>query len=425
MLFLFFILPAEWRACALLLFSLGYYALNSPNHLVLAASLIVMEWAALIVMERFDDSPIVRKICLAFSGCKNIGLLLWFGSLTGAGGVPEQPPGLVVIALSGFWCTLDVYRRRSPYLQNPLYLALYLSFFPRLYGGPLMRYQDFAAQLTSLNPTFSQFLKGWVLYLQGIVKFNILSNILFDVYNSLRSFPPDEQSVLGTWILIFILALQVFFRLSGLSEMARGFGGMMGISLPQDFYYPYQSRSIKDFSGRFLMGTVRFWRDVFPAQKEESRLRLTIRVLLIGVCCGLWFGLRQNYLAWGLYLAALSLIERAFYPKITSRVPLFFRRVFTFLAILLSFPIFAAENLSGALDILSKMFWLTEIPFAVPRLGYLISSNWLLIAVSILFSVSAVSLGAGFLSKRFPKTAGLVSLAASAGMLVLLTAFSV
>ena len=420
---IFLLTPPRWRAAALLLLSFGYFFLAAPRYVILIAACIVTEWAGLLVMERFDDSPSVRKICLAFSVCKNMGIILWFEWLFSQRSILETPLGLQVFALSGIWCTLDVYRRKSPYLQNPLHLAVYCSFFPRLYQGPMLRYQDFAPQLETPSPTLAEMGHGFSLYLQGAVKVSILAGELHRIYLNLSAFPEAEISVLGVWAAMLVLALSVYYYLSGLSQIAISIAQMMGLTLPKNFYYPYQSRSVEDFSGRFLIGLVHFWRSLLPGEKSERRILQASRILAVGALMGLWFGLRANYILWGIFLALFVVAERFLYPNLLARTPTFFRRICTFLVILSSFALFSADSLAGALQTSQQMFGFGVANIATSRLGYVLLSNWLFLAVGILFSTSIISLAYGFLSKRLPKTAGVISGVSCAVMAAVLMIF--
>ncbi|MDR2909270.1 MAG: hypothetical protein LBU86_05260 [Oscillospiraceae bacterium] len=424
----FLLTPPVWRSGALLLLSLGYYLLAQPSMLLYTVSCIAIDWAALLVMERFDDTPPARRCCLAFSALKSAGVLVWFEVTLREGRLPEAPLGLSVVAISGVWCVYEVYKRKAPYLETPVPLALYCCFFPRLYSGPLMPYSEFAPQLETPSPSIKDLGKGAAIFIGGAVKTGILSIELEALARSLRAVPEAEQSAPVAWCAVIAIALGAFYRFSGYTDMARGVGRMMGLLIPESFYYPYQSAGVEDFFERFHSGAGRFFRAILP--QNAARGREALRVFLAGAGLGLFLGLRVNFLIWGLYLAFFAFLEGFVLKGAVKKIPTPFKRIYTFFIVMISFAIFGTDSPGEAAALISDMFDLRGgWPLAAEDTGaglpgYILSSNWLLIVISLLFATSVFSLLMRSLRSRLPKLAALVSAAVSLFLLFALTAYS-
>lgn len=424
MLAVFLLFPPVWRSWAVLGVSVVYLFFVERTWLPLMLLSIALDWAAMLVMEKWDDNPKIRKSCLVFSVVKNLGLIMAFGAFVQLGMVSVEPFGLKVLALSSMGCVIEAWSREMPYLKSPVQYALYCCFFPRLPFGPLVKCSEFAPQLESPNPTPMEMLRGLGLYVQGAVKVGVLASSLEALYGNLLAIPAGEITVAGTWVTVFVLALAVYYRFSGYCVMARGIGTMVGIAIPQNFYFPYQAQSVGDFLGRFNMSLWKFLNEtVYRGLRGEKSgpLADTLNLLLMGMFCGLWFGMRINYLVWGAYLALFYALEKHAYPHLVAGAPTLFRRVYTLCIVLSSFTIFGADSLGDSAVTITRMLGFGRIPFVNDRLGYLLSTNWLLLVVSVLFATSAVSLLFSFLDKHLPRAGQVLTGVTNAFLLLLLT----
>lgn len=422
----FLLLPPTWRAGGMLAVSLVYYALVQRAYFPLLILCVGLDWLALAVMCRWDARPLLRRACAVFSVGKSLLFFLLAEGFFSAGAF-DTVLGLHVVALSSMSCVLETYRRQAPYQKNPLSFLLYCCYFPRLEGGPLMPYREFAPQLESPNPTLREIARGFGQFVQGAVKSGVLGTALLELHGELVGFSPQEATVAGTWCTLLVLALAVYYRFSGLSVMARGIGRMMGLELPSNFYFPYQSRSVTDFFGRFNRTYSAFLeRNVHQTLTARAKGPLADcgGLLLTGALFGLWFGLRPAYLVWGIFLGVFLVLEKYVYPRVLAALPPILTRFYTLCLVLVGFSIYGGGTLAAGFATLGNMFGLGGLPPFNDRLGYLLSSNWLLLAASLVFATSACSLLLHFLHKNAPRAAGLLEGAANLLLLVLLTAFS-
>jgi len=261
---------------------------------------------------------------------------------------------------------------------------------------------------------------GFCVFLQGAVKFRLLGEGLHIFYETLRTIPQEEVSVLGVCIGVFALGLSVYLRFSGCADMARGVAGMMGISLPKNFNYPFQARSIGDFIARFNFSLRDYLREALGPRYADGFTGL----LVIGIASGLWFGLSIGLLAWGLFLTVFLLLERRLYPGFTRKPPILLGNIYTLLVILIGFAMFGANSLSEIAQTLSGMFGFADLPLESDRLWYLLDSNRLLLIAAALLTTSFITrLGAYFKARLSGSVSAALSVLLSLVLLALLSAF--
>ena len=419
---LYLLVPVRARPGALLGFSLLYYFLVSPALLTYMLAIASADLAILTIMSSYEHNPKARKACLVFSLAKNLGAILLFqGVMQGWQAGPETALGLYVVTLSGFGCVLEAYRRQIPKDISPARFALYLFFFPRLAAGPLISYREFIPQLDLPGASPAQMGRGFCVFLQGAVKFRLLGEGLHIFYETLRQIPHEEVSVLGIWVGVLALALSVYLRFSGCADIARGIASMLGISLPKNFNYPFEAKSVGDFFARFNFSLTDYLRETLGPRYSDSLIGL----LVLGVASGLWFGLSVGRLAWGVYLALFLLLERILYPAFVKRAPAPLGRIYALLVILPSFALFGADSLSEIALTAAGMFGFAGLPPDSDRLWYLLASNRLLIIAGAILATSALTrIGTYFKTRSTPSgAAAALTVLASLVLLALLSAF--
>jgi len=425
----FLLCPPVWRRGALLAVSLCFFLLVQPSTFPLLLVCLATDWLILAFMRRYHDSRRFCRGCVAVSVVKNLLVFLVLEILFQMNRLVEAPWGLRVYLLSSLSCILEAYRGEVPEDYHPVSYLLYCCFFPRLEAGPLLPYRDFAPQLEALNPSLTDIGRGFGLVLQGAVKTGVLAQALQATYDALRAFPAEDLTVAGLWSAVLVLALSVYYRLSGLSEMAQGIGQMMGISLPKNFYYPYQSQGVTDFFQRFLITVSNFiCRNVYQPLHAGSPNVLAdcLNLILWGVLMGLWFGLQVNYLLWGAFLSLFLILEKHVFPNVMKKVPTLFLRLYTLGVVLCSFAIFGGASPGASAMTLTNMFRFRQLNLYNDRLVYLLTSNWLLLLVSLLFATSAVSLLLHLLRKTLPRFVTVLFTAAIDGaLLVVFTVFTI
>lgn len=456
-----YLAPKRARAAVLLACSAGFYFLAQPESLLLCVAAVVVNYlfvsaAVMLAAPRANvkpaplasdisrvselplaestgrnvsgGSPPLRRMLMLLCVAANIAALGYFSIAAQIAGT-APPLGLLVICVSGIDAVLEAYREKEPQMRSFIRFSLYLMFFPRLYAGPLANPKEFYASCGNAEYDTETVLIGFGRFAAGLLKYAAIGRSLFFLYGTIRGIPDAETSVLSAWLLIFAFAFALYFTFSGLADIARGIAGMLGVKLPQNFYYPYQSRSVTDFFERFNMTVTAFLKrtvlaPLSPAPEKSDSVADCINILLVGMLWGLWFGIRVSCFLWGIFIAVFLILEKYLYPRVLAVTPTLFRRFYTFFAVLLSLAMFAGDSFAESLNHWARMFGAGGIALYNGRILYILSMNWVLLLIVAVFSTNLVSLLISAARKAFPK----LSLASFAAMdvfaLVLFTALT-
>lgn len=387
MLLVYYLFPPRMRPAVLLAESLLLYRFGELGSLSVMLLSVLADYLLLRLMESVDQSESRRRLCFWVALGKNLLLLVWFGALVRMRTLPV-PIGLPVYTLSALNCLLGVYRRELPYERNIIRFALYCCFFPTLFAGPMYPYREYLEQLEAARLQTNRLLAGAGQLIQGAFKTAVFGGGLY----SLSQAAAPLDTALAAWLCVFSFAFAFYYMLSGLSDMAQGIGAMFGLTLPRGFYYPYQSRSVEDFSERFHITVGDFLRDLVRFVQGGGRTRTgeIAGVLIVCSLMGLWFGFRLNYLLWGLYLGLFIVMERYVYPRLLENMPTLFSRAATLCVILASFTIFMGNTPAESVGLVSAMFSFEGM--VDDKVLYLLTSNWLLLVLSCFFATNIVNL---------------------------------
>lgn len=420
-LLVYYMTPQRLRPAVLLAESLLFYHQAEPGGTLLLLASVVVDYGALRLMDLYRDNDRLRRVSLGLAVVKSVALIGYYGAMVQLRTLPYVL-GVQMYTLSGLRCLLDAYRREIPCERNFIRFALYCVFFPKLYAGPLHPYADYVGQLHEVRLRPMAVLAGGGVFLQGAFKTAVLGGGLYRLHSDAMALPP---TALASWVGVLTLAFSLYFLLSGLGDMAQGAGGMFGLTLPKNFYYPYQSRNVEDFFDRFLITINKFLRSAVyggPQGRDDRPAADCLHLLVSGMLFGLWFGVRLNYLLWGAYLALFIMLERYAYPRLLVAVPTLFCRIGTLCVVLAGFTIFAGETPVESVALIGSM-----LDFSAPvdeQVLYLLSSNWLLVLVSCFFATNLSNLAVVKLRRRLPRVAAALFAACDAGILVLYLAMS-
>ena len=397
------ILKGQLRTWALAAVSLFFCFFSQSFSLVFIILLIALDYVAVKIIIQNNNKPRIRKLCMFFAVTK--GMAAMCGSLFAAE-LNNSPAviGVVVCALSGIEAVLEAYKRECEEVDFAAFM-LYCVFFPRLYTGPLCTYKDFASQLKTDGIKKQSIFTGTSVFIKGIFKAAVMGKGLLEIYLSILNIPKEDATVISSWALAVVFALTVYFVLSGLSEIAQGIGKMLGIALPQNFYYPYQSRSISDFFERFNMTITAFLKHrVCGDMLNGSFAKSVFGMLVLCIFSGLFFGISTNIIAWGIYMALFMAMEKYIYKKAVENIPTLIVRFFTACVVILGFAIISAENLTMAAKNIKIMYSFGTIaPYYNNKILYILSSNWLIILLACFFATNIINIVATWLRKSVPK----------------------
>ena len=363
------VFPARLRNGALLAASLLFYFCGEPEYTLLIlgetlVSYLIARWMAGAASPRLRRALLAAELLAALGA---LGLFKYADFAIGTvnalfgGALPllhlALPIGISFYTFQTLSYVIDVYWGRLAAERNFVRYAAYVTLFPQLIAGPIVRYQDVAEDLCGRRMTADGLYEGLSRFVLGLSKKVLLANVLGQLVSDMTL--AAERSVLGAWLLAVGYALQIYFDFSGYSDMAIGIGRVFGLRFPENFNYPYLAHTVTDFWRRWHMTLSSWFRDYVYIPLGGNRRGLPRQlwnILIVWTLTGLWHGANWTFAAWGMYFALLLTLEKLFLLRVLERLPRAVGRIYTLLAVLLSFVLFQSERFSAALALLSEMF---------------------------------------------------------------------
>ena len=366
--------PRAYRNAVLLLFSLVFYAWGEPIYVLLMLLVIVLNYLAGRLLERFSDksSSRSRRSVLVLAVALNLAILGVFKytgffmglikSLThGSFSIPEivLPIGISFYIFQSMSYVIDVYRGTAPVQHSILSFGTYVALFPQLIAGPIVKYGDIAEQLAEREETRALFAAGVRNFLYGLAKKVLLANQMGLVADRLLL---NEGGTLSAWAGLIAYSLQIYFDFSGYSDMAIGLGRMFGFQFLKNFDFPYISQSITEFWRRWHISLSTWFREYvyIPLGGNRKGLaRQCLNLLIVWMLTGLWHGASMNFVLWGLYYALLLILEKLFFGELLQRLPRLLRHGITLLLVALGWGIFYFTDFASLGVFFGRLFSLT------------------------------------------------------------------
>jgi len=374
-LFGYFVLLRKWRPAQnvfLLCASLVFYAWGEPKFVFVMIGSILFNWMMGLLTDRFRDSK-SAKLLVALDVAGNLGLLFVFKyltftlqnikSLSGASfDVPQiaLPIGISFFTFQAMSYVLDVYRGDGEVQKNPLYVGLYISLFPQLIAGPIVRYQTVAEEISGRKETWADFSEGVNRFLIGFLKKVLLANTMAVIADGVFD-STEPVSAAASWLGLIAYTLQIYYDFAGYSDMGIGLGRMFGFHFLENFDYPYISTSVTEFWRRWHISLGTWFRDYVYIPLGGSRVkkpRLVLNLFAVWLLTGIWHGANWTFVVWGLLYFVLLTVEKltGIPGKLRGKAWLPVRYIVTMAFVCLGWLVFRAENLSAAWDYLRNMF---------------------------------------------------------------------
>mgnify|MGYP004732631663 FL=1 len=400
----YYLVPPKARNIVLLLFSLVFYGWGEPVYIFLMIATITVDYICGYIIGRdLDSKPKRAKVTLIVSIVINLALLGVFkyydffagtlNSLLGRGVFPTLgltlPIGISFYTFQALSYVIDVYRRDARVQKNIAAFGTYVTLFPQLIAGPIVRYADVDDQLRERTHSLTLFASGCRTFICGLAKKILLANAAGAMWNSLSA--AAEPDALGAWLAIVFYTFQIYFDFSGYSDMAIGLGKMFGFSFRENFYYPYVSESITEFWRRWHISLSTWFREYvyIPLGGNRKGVGKTyFNLFCVWLLTGLWHGASWNFVLWGLYYFALLVIEKTFLLRLLERAPKFLRHIYSMAAVIFGWLLFVIEDVSSIGAYLSRMFGGTGV-FATQITVYELVRNLVFLAILILASTPA------------------------------------
>lgn len=369
---LYYITPRRFRNLTLFIVDLVFYAWGEPWLVILMLFSILLNYTSGILIGINREKKGLARFIFILSVILNLGLLGFFKY---AGFIGETlnmvmpflnipileialPIGISFYTFQTMSYTIDVYKNTVKVQKNIITFGTYVSLFPQLIAGPIVRYEDVAEQLMHRKETLQGFTDGIKLFLIGLSKKVLLANEMGNLWDAVRE-SGTQSGALGSWVGIIAYTFQIYFDFCGYSEMAMGLGKMFGFDFLKNFDYPYISKSITEFWRRWHISLGTWFREYvyIPLGGNRKGLyRQIINIAVVWFLTGLWHGASWNFILWGLYFGVLLMIEKLFMLKVLKKAPAIISHIYSIIIILFGWVLFYFENLNEMGIFLARMF---------------------------------------------------------------------
>ena len=381
---LYFIVPLKWRNVLLLLVSLVFYGYGEPVYILIMFLSILIDYTHGLLVEKYRDndkkarwfvgqSVVFNLLLLGFfkywdfladnlfalTGIVLPETLTMFGHTFPLRGIP-LPIGISFFTFQTMSYTIDVYRKDAPVQRNILTFGTFVTMFPQLIAGPIVKYKTVAAELNYRVHTTENFALGARQFCVGLAKKVLLANSIGALWDTcLAAQVSGELTVLRGWMGLFAYGFQIYFDFSGYSDMAIGLGQIFGFRFNENFNYPYCSASVTEFWRRWHMSLTDWFREYLyiPLGGNRGGTVKTLRnILIVWFCTGFWHGASWNFIIWGLYFAAWLILEKYVLREVLKKTPAVIKHFYTIVVVFVGWGIFAVEDLGLCGGYLSACF---------------------------------------------------------------------
>lgn len=359
---LYFLTPLRRRNFVLLAASLFFYGWGEPVYVGVMFLSIFIDYTHGLLVERFRQRDRLARWFVGQSVVFNLLLLGFFKywdflaanlSLLPGVSIPQLglplPLGISFFTFQTMSYTIDVYRRDAPVQRNIIGFGAYVTLFPQLIAGPIVKYKTVAAELVHRTVTSRDFAEGACRFTAGLAKKVLLANAAGALWESCQaSQNAGALTVAGGWTGLFAFGLQIYFDFSGYSDMAIGLGRILGFRFDENFDHPYLSTSVGEFWRRWHMSLTSWFREYlyFPLGGSRAGSAKTLRnLLIVWFCTGFWHGASWNFILWGLYFALWLILERFVFKDLLARTPVWVKRAYTLVVVFVGWGVFAMEDL--------------------------------------------------------------------------------
>ncbi len=398
---IYYIVPKKCKNLVLLIASFIFYFFGEPTYVILMAFSIAITYIFGILIDKYKK---YRKLFLIIAISISLGLLVYFKY---ANFIIQNinlwlknqidfiyvalPIGISFYTFQMLSYLVDVYRGDVKVQKNILKLATYVSLFPQLIAGPIVRYKSIEDQLENRTHTMQKFALGVRRFIIGLSKKVLIANCLGELANTFLA--SKEMSILYYWLYGISAMLQIYFDFSGYSDMAIGLGKMFGFEFLENFNYPYIAKSITDFWRRWHISLSSWFRDyvyIPLGGNRTTKIKWLRNIMIVWLLTGLWHGAAWNFIIWGLYFGILLIIEKLFLGKFLEKMPKIFSHIYVLILVMISFIIFNGKNTVQIMQNIGGLVGIGGIPLITPESLYYLKSYITIIIVGIVASTPLI-----------------------------------
>lgn len=391
---LYYLVPNKFKNLILLISSFIFYFYGEPKYVLLMAFSIISTYICGILVDKYRGTK-TAKLFLILEIIISIGLLiyfkyadfiikninLWLSQKIDLINV-LLPIGISFYTFQMISYVVDIYRGEVKVQKNILKLATYVSLFPQLIAGPIVRYSTIEKQLENREYSINKFSLGVRRFVIGLGKKVLIANVIGTLVNTF--FISEDKSILFYWLYAIGVMLQIYFDFSGYSDMAIGLGKMFGFDFLENFNYPYIATSITDFWRRWHISLSSWFRDyvyIPLGGNRVSKIKWIRNIMVVWILTGLWHGAEWNFIIWGIYFGILLIIEKLFLLKKTEKIPKFLKVIYTLFFVMISFIIFNGNEI---IENIKGLFGIGNISVISKESIYCLKSYFIVILIGII-----------------------------------------
>lgn len=385
-LIVYFLVPGcmknTWRNLVLFMFSLAFYAWGEPVYIWLMIFSTAVDYVNGGLAGYFvaRDKRNTAKVFVGLSVVINLTLLAVFKYV----GKFVLPIGISFYTFQSMSYTIDVYRGKAKAEKNPINFGAYISLFPQLIAGPIVRFSDIATQLRERTINLERIRYGVLRFICGLGKKVLLANQAGEIFQTIANYKVSQMTTVSAWLGILAFMFQIYFDFSGYSDMAIGLMAVFGFEIPENFKYPYEAKSITEFWRRWHISLGNWFKEYVYIPLGGSRkgnARTFLNIFIVWFLTGLWHGATINFTLWGLYFCFFLIMEKTWLLKLLDKIPRVFSHIYALVVIYFGWLLFAWEDIHGHRVYMKAMLGMAGAGVVNKESLYLLVSNALLMVI--------------------------------------------
>lgn len=433
---IYYIAPKKYRNVILLISSLVFYFFGEPKYgIIMVISIISIYfhgiWIEKAKNTKYKKIPLISGVFISIAVLfyfkyfdfliENINL--WLDKKIDLFGI-ILPIGISFYTFQMISYMVDVYRGDAKVQKNFVKLATYISLFPQLIAGPIIRYTTIEEQLENRTYSFEKFSLGIRRFVIGLSKKVLIANILGELVKVFGTY--NDGTVLFYWLYAIANMLQIYFDFSGYSDMAIGLGKMLGFEFLENFNYPYIASTITDFWRRWHISLSTFFRDyvyIPLGGNRVSKIKWIRNLLVVWFLTGLWHGAAWNFIIWGLLFGILLILEKTIFKNIIEKIPKIIKHIFVLLIVMISFVIFSGNKMEDIIMQILGLFGIGTAGVVSTVSIHYLKSYLIILLVGIIGSTPLIKKVAEKLENKFPKIINIAEILLITALLILCTSY--
>lgn len=421
-LLLYFLVPFKAKNIVLLIFSLIFYAWGEPIYITLMIFSSIVDFTVGRFIEKYFHDKNKKKLFLILSIVINLSLLGFFkysdflietiNSIFNIS-IPllklGLPIGISFYTFQTMSYSIDVYRGEVKAEHNFLAFMTYVSMFPQLIAGPIVRYETVSQELHERTINLEKVSSGFMRFLRGLFKKVLIANSIGFLFTTISTL--DNMSIMTAWLGILAYTFQIYFDFSGYNDMAIGMGKMFGFTYLENFNYPYIAKSITDFWRRWHISLSSFFKDYLYIPLGGSRVSKIINIrniFIVWLLTGLWHGAAFNFILWGIYYGVILILEKFILKKYIEKLPDFFKHFYTLILVIIGWVIFAFDDITMLGNYFNNMFNIFSYPLFDSMFFYYLKNYFVILVIATLFSTPIYNLIVKKVNMRYQYIIGFI-----------------